>query len=65
LQRVNPKEGKYVLRIIIKKLRLGFGDQFLLQEFFIAFVSFPEVEQIILIDTTKSNVILRGEHLLT
>jgi DNA ligase 1 len=38
LQRANPKEGKYILRIIIGKLRLGFGDQFLLEEFSIAFV---------------------------
>ena len=38
LQRANPKEGKYILRIIIGKLRLGFGNQFLLETFSIAFV---------------------------
>ncbi len=38
MQRANPTEGKYILRIIIGKLRLGFGDQFLLEAFSIAFL---------------------------
>ena len=38
MQRANPNEGKYIIKIIIGKLRLGFGDQFLLEEFSIAFV---------------------------
>jgi len=37
LQRASPKEGKYIVRIVLGKLRLGFGDQFLLEAFSIAF----------------------------
>jgi len=37
LQRVRPQESKYILRITLGKLRLGFGDQFLLEAFSIAF----------------------------
>lgn len=37
LQRANPEEGKYIVRIVLGKLRLGFGDQFLLEAFSIAF----------------------------
>ncbi|MCO5384067.1 MAG: hypothetical protein NHB15_19995 [Methanosarcina barkeri] len=37
LQRASPKEGKYIIRIVLEKLRLGFGDQFLLEAFSIAF----------------------------
>jgi len=37
LQQSNPKEGKYILRIVPGKLRLGFGNQFLLEAFSIAF----------------------------
>ncbi len=37
LQRANPEEGKYIIRILLGKLRLGFGDQFLLEAFSIAF----------------------------
>jgi DNA ligase 1 len=37
LQRARPEEGKYILRITLGKLRLGFGDQFLLEAFSIAF----------------------------
>jgi len=38
LQRARPDEGKYILRITLGKLRLGFGDQFLLEAFSIAFI---------------------------
>jgi DNA ligase-1 len=38
LQRANPIEGKYILRIIIGELRLGFGDQFLLEVCSIVFL---------------------------
>jgi DNA ligase-1 len=37
LQRASPEEGKYIVRIVLGKLRLGFGDQFLLEAFSIAF----------------------------
>ena len=37
LQRARPEEGKYILRLTLGKLRLGFGDQFLLEAFSIAF----------------------------
>lgn len=37
LQRASPEEGKYIIRILLGKLRLGFGDQFLLEAFSIAF----------------------------
>lgn len=37
LQRARPEEGKYILRVTLGKLRLGFGDQFLLEAFAIAF----------------------------
>jgi DNA ligase-1 len=37
LQRASPVEGKYILRITLGKLRLGFGDQFLLEAFTMAF----------------------------
>ena len=37
LQRARPEEGKYILRITLGKLRLGFGDQFLLEAFTMAF----------------------------
>lgn len=37
LKRASPKEGKYIVRIVLGKLRLGFGDQFLLEAFSIAF----------------------------
>lgn len=37
LQRASPKEGKYIVRIVLGKLRLGFGDHFLLEAFSIAF----------------------------
>jgi len=37
LQKATPEEGKYVVRIVLGKLRLGFGDQFLLEAFSIAF----------------------------
>ncbi len=37
LQRASPGEGKYIVRIILGKLRLGFEDQFLLEAFSIAF----------------------------
>lgn len=37
LQRTGPEEGKYIVRIVLGKLRLGFGDQFLLEAFAIAF----------------------------
>jgi len=37
LQRASPGEGKYIIRIVLGKLRLGFGDPFLLEAFSIAF----------------------------
>jgi DNA ligase I, ATP-dependent (dnl1) len=37
LQRASSEEGKYIVRIVLGKLRLGFGDQFLLEAFSIAF----------------------------
>jgi DNA ligase-1 len=37
LKRAGPEEGKYIIRIVLGKLRLGFGDQFLLEAFSIAF----------------------------
>lgn len=37
MQRARPEEGKYILRLTLGKLRLGFGDQFLLEAFAIAF----------------------------
>lgn len=37
LQRASPEEGKYIVRIALGKLRLGFGDQFLLEALSIAF----------------------------
>lgn len=37
LQRARPVEGKYIVRIVLGNLRLGFGDQFLLEAFSIAF----------------------------
>jgi DNA ligase-1 len=37
LQRASPYEGKYMVRIALGRLRLGFGDQFLLEAFSIAF----------------------------
>ena len=37
LQRARPEEGKYIVRIVLGRLRLGFGDQFLLEAFSIAF----------------------------
>jgi DNA ligase-1 len=37
LQRASPYEGKYIVRIALGRLRLGFGDQFLLEAFSIAF----------------------------
>jgi DNA ligase 1 len=37
LQRARPEEAKFILRITLGKLRLGFGDQFLLEAFSIAF----------------------------
>ena len=37
LQRARPEEGKYILRLTLGNLRLGFGDQFLLEAFSIAF----------------------------
>jgi DNA ligase 1 len=36
LQRAGPEEGKYIVRIVLGKLRLGFGGQFLLEAFSIA-----------------------------
>ncbi len=37
LQRASPEEGKYIVRIVLGKLRLGFGDQFLLEALSLAF----------------------------
>ncbi len=37
LQRASPEEGKYIIRIVLGRLRLGVGDQFLLEAFSIAF----------------------------
>jgi len=37
LQRARPEEGKYIIRIVLGRLRLGFGDQFLLEAISIAF----------------------------
>ncbi|HWR26088.1 MAG TPA: ATP-dependent DNA ligase, partial [Methanosarcina sp.] len=37
LKRASPEEGKYIIRIVLGRLRLGFGDQFLLEAFSIAF----------------------------
>jgi DNA ligase 1 len=37
LQKATPEEGKYIVRLVLGKLRLGFGDQFLLEAFSIAF----------------------------
>ncbi len=31
LQKATPEEGKYIVRLILGRLRLGFGDQFLLE----------------------------------
>lgn len=37
LQKATPEEGKYIVRLVLGRLRLGFGDQFLLEAFSIAF----------------------------
>lgn len=37
LQKSSPEEGKYIIRLVLGNLRLGFGDQFLLEAFSIAF----------------------------
>jgi DNA ligase-1 len=37
LKSASPEEGKYIIRIVLGRLRLGFGDQFLLEAFSIAF----------------------------
>ncbi len=37
LQKSRPEEGKYIVRLVLGNLRLGFGDQFLLEAFSIAF----------------------------
>lgn len=37
LQKATPEEGKYIVRLILGRLRLGFGDQFLLEALSIAF----------------------------
>ncbi len=37
LQNSRPEEGKYIVRLVLGSLRLGFGDQFLLEAFSIAF----------------------------
>jgi len=37
LQRSSPEEGKYIVRIVLGKLRLGFGDQLLLEAFSTAY----------------------------
>ncbi|WP_200896543.1 ATP-dependent DNA ligase [Methanosarcina mazei] len=37
LQKATPEEGKYIVRLVLGRLRLGFGDQFLLEAFAIAF----------------------------
>lgn len=37
MQRARPEESKFILRLTLGKLRLGFGDQFLLEAFAIAF----------------------------
>jgi DNA ligase-1 len=42
LQRANPEEGKYIIRILLGKLRPGFGDQFLLEAFSIAFTGYKK-----------------------
>ena len=45
LQRAGPEEGKYIVRIVLGKLRLGFGDQFLLEAFSIAFTGTVNSQQ--------------------
>jgi DNA ligase-1 len=37
LQKSTPEEGKYIVRLVLGRLRLGFGDQFLLEALSIAF----------------------------
>lgn len=37
LKKATPEEGKYIVRLVLGRLRLGFGDQFLLEAFSIAF----------------------------
>ncbi|WP_269848753.1 ATP-dependent DNA ligase [Methanosarcina horonobensis] len=37
LQKATSEEGKYIVRLVLGRLRLGFGDQFLLEAFSIAF----------------------------
>jgi DNA ligase-1 len=37
LQKATPEEGKYIVRLVLGRLRLGFGDQFLLEAFSVAF----------------------------
>ncbi|MGB9929703.1 MAG: ATP-dependent DNA ligase [Methanosarcina sp.] len=37
LKQARPEESKYIVRIVLGRLRLGFGDQFLLEAFSIAF----------------------------
>lgn len=37
LQKATPDEGKYIVRLVLGRLRLGFGDKFLLEAFSIAF----------------------------
>ncbi|WP_410508778.1 ATP-dependent DNA ligase [Methanosarcina hadiensis] len=37
LQKATPEEAKYIVRLVLGRLRLGFGDQFLLEAFSIAF----------------------------
>lgn len=37
LQKATPEEGKYIVRLVLGRLRLGFGDHFLLEALSIAF----------------------------